>query len=362
MIRQLKALVISHFKEFFREPEVIFWVFFFPIGLSWILGIAFDIKGENTRVIGVIENSNSTNATLHQLIQQAAARYASTPSKYFSAGIKNPFNFIFTDRQGALTALKQGKFEVFIELSVKNGKLLYYFDPKNSEARLTFLLLEKYFSPGESKGIESQPAPLVIPGSRYIDFLIPGLLAMEIMNSAMWGIGWSLIEFRSKKLLRRMAASPMNRNIFVLSHIIARLAFGIIEFLAIYLFALFYFKVKIQGSLIALGIVYISSIFAFGGMAMLFAARTASTRVGNGIINVITLPMMMLSGIFFSYHNFPDWAIPIIQLLPLALITDSIRSIFLEGTRIPQILVPSLALLTLGIIFISISLKIFKWY
>jgi ABC-2 type transport system permease protein len=361
MMRQLKALVASQVKEFYREPEVVFWAFFFPVLLSWVLGIAFDVRGESARVVGALELESNRGGTLHKLIEKSHQRYAGSSSKYFSAKNKNPFEFMFTDKEGALRAIKQGKIEMFIELAT-DGKIKYYYDPKNSDARLSFLLLEKYFFPPEQHAADSEPVPLVLPGSRYIDFLIPGLLGLEIMNSSMWGIAWSLIEMRSKKLLRRMAASPMNRNVYVLSQIITRLAFGVVEFLAIYLFAFFYFKVRIEGSIAALIMVFISSNIAFGGLAFLLGAHSASTRVGNGIINAVTLPMMMLSGIFFSYHNFPSWAIPMIKLLPLTLITDCIRAIFLESAGIPRVLLPSCILFASGIIFTAASLKIFKWY
>src|SRR4030042_6993600 len=157
MIRQLKILVISQFKEFFREPEVIFWVFMFPIILSWILGIAFGIKGEGTRTVGVLDKDGS----LHKLMEQAEKYHASVPFKYFSSKTKHPFKFLFTDREGALTALRDGKIEIFIEEVQDGTKIKYHYDPKSSEARLTFLLLEHYLFPGETSEHESEPVALV---------------------------------------------------------------------------------------------------------------------------------------------------------------------------------------------------------
>jgi ABC-2 type transport system permease protein len=185
---------------------------------------------------------------------------------------------------------------------------------------------------------------------------------MGIMGSAMWGIGWSLIEMRMKKLLRRMAATPMRKSIFLGSFFVTRLIINAIEFAAIFLFAFFYFGVRVEGSVPALVMVLISGNLAFAGLAVFTASRTANSRVGNGLINSVTFPMTLLSGVFFSYHNFPDWAVPIVRKLPLTLLADSIRSIFTEGAGFAVTLLPTLTLVLIGLVFFAVGIRIFRWY
>jgi ABC-type multidrug transport system permease subunit len=204
--------------------------------------------------------------------------------------------------------------------------------------------------------------PLTITGTRYIDFLVPGLIAMGVMMSCMWGISYGLIEKRSKKLLRRMVATPMKKSHFLIALISVRTAMNFIESSVLFLFALFAFKMTIQGDISSLILLFFAGNIAFSGLAVLVSSHTSNTEVGNGLINFVVMPMMVLSGIFFSYHNFPDWSIPVIQKLPLTMLADGIRSIFNERAGYHQVATPILVLTLTGILFFLSGLKIFKWH
>jgi ABC-2 type transport system permease protein len=182
------------------------------------------------------------------------------------------------------------------------------------------------------------------------------------MNSCIWGIGWGLVESRMKKLLRRMVATPLKKPIFFTSHMIVRIVLGTLETFLLILFSYMYFGTHITGSIPAFITVFLSGIFAFAGIAILMASRTSKTEVANGLVNAVTLPMMILSGIFFNYHNFPDWAVPIIQALPLTLVADSIRSIFIEGAGFIEVLRPVIILCAIGLVTFTAGLRVFKWY
>ncbi len=150
--------------------------------------------------------------------------------------------------------------------------------------------------------------------------------AISIINACLWGIGWNLIELRIKKLLRRMVATPLKKSVFLLSHGLNRMFISAAELLLLYVFAHFYFDITIQGSLLALSLIFLSGYSAFAGIAVLISSRAENTQSGNGLINSVTLPMFILSGIFFSYHNFPNWIIPYVEVLPLTILTNSLES------------------------------------
>jgi len=210
--------------------------------------------------------------------------------------------------------------------------------------------------------LTSKVQPLLLKGTRYIDFLVPGLIAMGIMMSAIWGLGYGLIERRSKKLLRRMVATPMKKSHFLISLMAVRTTMSFVEGVLLFVFSWLVFGVTIQGSIPALLLIFLAANFAFAGIAIVVSSRTASTEVGNGLINAVTTPMFVLSGIFFSYHNFPGWAVSFIKLLPLTTLADSIRSIFIEGAGFAEIAIPFFVLTTIGVVFFSIGLKFYKWY
>jgi len=356
MIRQLFYMLSVQMKEFFREPGVIFWAFVFPVIIAWTLGIAFAGKRDIPVTVGVIKKDGAS--AVSELIKKktAESRKKGPSTNRESAQYEN-FRFVYYTGDDAIRAVKKGIINLFIADS-PDGSAEYHFDPDSQDATSLHLRLEKYFYGGPSGRI----VPLSSPGNRYIDFLIPGLIAMQIMNSCLWGVGWSLIEWRIKKLLRRMCATPMRRSVYMMSHFLSRLALSVFELSILYLFAYIYFDVRIQGSITALLMMLAIGNMAFTGMAVFFSSRADNARVGNGILNAITMPMMVLSGIFFSYHNFPEWAVPVVSKLPLTILADSIRSVFIEGAGMADVAVPGSILALTGAAFFIAGVKIYKWY
>jgi ABC-2 type transport system permease protein len=346
MHTSLFQLILNTFRVFFREPAIIFWAVLFPIIMAWVLGIAFSNKGESVRTVYVTATSEVPEML--------------TGEKVFAEDTGNGSRIKFkkTSEEEALKAIRQGVIVLYVE--VVDDSLIYHFDPMNSDAQVTHLILERGVR--ESKAKNSAIEPLHTRGTRYIEFLVPGLIALGIMNSCIWGIGWSLIETRMKKLLRRMVATPMKKSVFLSSYIVTRIVLGGFETLLLLLFARLYFGTEISGSILAFIIVFLAGIFAFSGIAILVASRTSKTEVANGLVNLVTLPMMILSGIFFNYHNFPDWAVPVIQVLPLTLLADSIRAVFIDAGGLSEILKPVAILALTGVVTFVAGLKFFRWY
>ena len=143
---------------------------------------------------------------------------------------------------------------------------------------------------------------------------------------------------------------------------IVRMAMNLIESALLLIFAYLVFDITIQGNPAALLAIFLAGNIAFAGIAIFVSSHTEKTETGNGLINVVVMPMMVLSGIFFSYHNFPEWSLPFIQKLPLTLLADGLRSIFIEGAGFSEISVPAAILTAIGIFFFSVGLKIFKWH
>jgi ABC-type multidrug transport system permease subunit len=243
-------------------------------------------------------------------------------------------------------------------------KAEYHFDPMNSDAELTYLKLSSIIGEGEVMPVKNyaEIRTLTVTGTRYIDFLVPGLISMGVMMSCMWGISYGIIEKRSKKLLRRMVATPMKKSHFLIALVSVRLVMNFIESMVLFLFALFSFKMTIQGDITALLLIFVAGNIAFSGIAVFVSSHTSNTEVGNGLINFVVTPMMVLSGIFFSYQNFPEWSLPVIKNLPLTMLADGIRSIFNEGAGYSHVAYPILILTLTGIVFFFAGLKIFKWH
>ncbi len=332
-----------------REPEVLFWSLVFPIVLSGVLGLAFANQEPLTHQVAVVQNNyTATNPTIQRLM-------ASKPP----ADTKDEPKFAFLPlaKDAAFLQLKKGGVTVIIEPQ-DASKVAYHFDPQNKEAQMQYWQLEKKLTISSQTTVE----PIRTQGSRYIDFLIPGMLAYGIMSSCIWGIGWNLIEFRIKKLLRRIVATPLNRAEFLLAQFTVRLILSFVEVAVLFLFAYWLFGIRIQGSWLAALAVFLVCNAAFGGIAILIAARPDKTTVGNGIVSFTTLSMLVLSGIFFSYTSFPAWVIGFIKYLPLTLAADMLRGVFNEGLGMADIAGKLLILLSYGIVCFWAGLRWFKWY
>lgn len=329
MARTIKELLLLQFRSFFREPGVVFWAIAFPMILSGLLGAAFARK---------------QTPPLPVMLVGAAREIA--PSKYLS--------FSRGSEEQARLALKRGKVVLAV---AADGRFLM--DINNPEAELALRRVKDAMGGHDAmQGIAAMDAK----GSRYIDFILPGLFASAVINSCLWGVGWVLIDYRQKKFMRRMVATPMRPFEFFTSLFIGRVLLNLIEFGTLFAFSKLLFGVEIQGSLGAFALVYGSGLLAFFGLAVAVASRTSAPQVGIGIINAITLPMMVISGMFFSYERFPEAFHPVLRLFPPTMMVDSLRAIMNEGAGLAQVLPTAGALSLMGAACLWLGAKIFKWY
>jgi ABC-type multidrug transport system permease subunit len=349
---QLYRLIICRFLETLREPEVLFWGIVFPVLISIGLGLAFMQKSESKFNIMLVENNPTELDSLLAVYGQKSEKNGKTMITWRVNDEmlgNTQFNFIHDNWSDAIIALKRGEADIIITDSL--AQVRYHFDPRNAQAELVYMKLSDLLqSPSNERTTQQQLSPLTLKGVRYIDFFVPGLIAFGLMASLLWGVSYTIIECRSQKLLRRMIATPMKKSNFLIAIIFVRTLMNVVEALIIFFFAWLLFGIHIQGSIGALAILFIAGNIAFAGIAVLLSCRTSKTEAGTGLINAVQMPMMILSGIFFSYHNFPEWSIGAIKLLPLTALADGMRSIFNESAGCIEIGSPSIALSAFGII------------
>jgi ABC-2 type transport system permease protein len=362
---QLYQLTLTQFLETVREPSVLFWGMVFPVLISIGLGLAFTQTAASKFHIAMVEKQATALDSLLNIYGKQSQHHDKTMYTWTVADNtlgNTELNFTKSTMKEAIVALKRGEADVIITDSL--GKVCYRFDPHNSQAQLIYMKLS-YLMKHPTKVASTEQGriePLTLKGARYIDFLIPGLITLGILNALMWGISYAIIERRSQKLLRRMVATPMKKSNFLIAMMLVRFLMNLIEAGVLFFFAWLFFGIVIQGNIGALLAILFAGNVAFAGIAVLIACHTSKTEVGTGWINAVTMPMMILSGIFFSYHNFPEWSMGFIKALPLTALTDGVRSIFNEGAGWMDIATPSLLLTGVGVICFILGLKVFKWY
>ena len=368
---QLIQLIYTQIMATVREPGVLFWGIVFPILMSLGLGVAFTQKADMIRNVAVVGNYDVRGQKSEIgvfLRDHAKISETRKGEEIYTVTVKNEklgntiFNFRVLEWDQAIVELKRGTLNVIMD--ERNDTVRYHFDPLNPDAQLVYLKLTDLMKDHEDL-LPADPAdiePLTLEGTRYVDFLIPGLIALGVISSCMWGISYGIIEKRAKKLLRRMVATPMKKSYFLISLMTVRIGMNFVESALLVLFTYFAFGITIQGDPSALIAIFIAGNIAFTGIAIFISSHTSNTEIGNGLINAVTMPMMVLSGIFFSYHNFPEWSIGFIRALPLTMLADGIRAVFNEGAGWMEIGIPTAVLTGIGILFFGTGLRIFKWH
>ncbi len=338
----LFELTVARLKEFVREPEAMFWVFAFPIILALALGFAFRERGPEKIPIGIVAESGDA-AILQHLVRSPALL-----PRIFS-------------RQEAFERLHAGKVSLLVEKDV-NG-YTYHFDETRPDSRIARLETDDVLqqAAGRKTAVPVQQILVTEKGSRYIDFLIPGLLGMNLMGTGMWGIGFSVVTARTKKLLKRLVATPMRKSDYLLAQMLSRLVFLVVEVTILLLFGRLVFGVPMRGSIFTLALICLLGAVAFSGLGLLIASRARTIEAVSGLMNITMMPMWILSGVFFSSERFPDALQPVIRALPLTALNESLRAVMLEGAGLPMIASQLLILSAWTLVSFSIALRIFRW-
>jgi ABC-2 type transport system permease protein len=338
---QLVELTLVRLREFVREPEALFWSFLFPIIMTCALGAAFSSTTGGRFVVGVAQTEGSERITT---ALQRDARFAIRA----------------VESDDVERALRDGRAAVVV---VPGTPIVYRYDEARAESQAARLAVDATLqrAAGRVDLFTAEEQPVSAVGSRYIDWVIPGLLGMGIMSTGMWSVGFSIATARSRKLLKRFVATPMVRGYYLASFVLSRFVFLAVEAFVLLVFAWLAFDVTVQGSLFTLAIVCIVGALTFGAMALLVASRAKTIEAMSGLLNFVMLPMWLLSGVFFASSNFPDVAQPLIQALPLTALIDALRDVTNDGASLRRVGSELGILTTWGAASFVTALKLFRW-
>lgn len=337
----LVELTRARFREFLREPEAVFWVFAFPVIMTCALGLAFRSRGQEPVIAGVAEVAGADQ------VAAALERDGGFTVRRIPAGD--------VDR-----AVRDGRAPVVV---VPGTPPAYRFDEGRADSHVARLAVDRALQRAAGRADVFTPVEQPVPavGSRYIDWLVPGLLGMNIMSTGLWGVGFAIVQARTKKLLKRLVATPMSKAHYLLSHVLSRLLFLAMETTVVVGFAWVAFDVKVHGSLWSLALLALLGALAFGGLGLLLASRVRTIEAVSGLMNLVMLPMWVLSGVFFAASNFPDVMQPVIGALPLTALIDALRAVANDGQPLSALL-PEIGVLTAwGSVSFGLALRLFRW-
>ncbi|HKW46133.1 MAG TPA: ABC transporter permease [Gemmatimonadaceae bacterium] len=340
----LVQLSSVRFKEYLREPEAVFWTFAFPIILAIGLGIAFRNRPAEVVHVAVVGPSAAASRVVTSARADSGLAVELLPADSASA------------------ALRIGRVALVV-VPRADGTVEYQFDETRPDARNARLLVDNAIQHGYGRvnTVGVSETHVRERGSRYIDFVIPGLLGMNIMGSSIWGLGFTIVDARRKKLLKRLVATPMSRVEYLLAYLISRIVLLVAEVVVLLGFAAIFFGVPVRGSVIQLSLIILASVFAFGGLGLLIASRAQTIEGASGLMNVTMMPMWVLSGVFFSSENFPRAFQPLIQALPLTATNNALRASMLRGEGWTVVGPEILLLVVWAIATLWLALKWFRW-
>ena len=336
----LIQLTLVRIREFTREPEAVFWAIVFPILLTAGLGIAF--RSQSAEVVSIA----TTSPDLAQSLRQEPT-----------------FDVQLLEGEPARQALRTGRVALLAERGTDGRAVTYRYDDTSPQARNARVLADRAI---QRAGGRVDPVAVTDDlvretGSRYVDFLVPGLVGLGIMSNAVWGLGFSIVDSRRRKLIKRLVATPMSRTYYLLSYLLWRMLILVVEVAVPIGFGALAFGVPVRGRLFDLVIVCVTASLAFSSLGVLIACRARTIEAVSGLMNLIQVPMWILSGVFFSAQRFPDVVQPFIKALPLTAVIDALRAHMLQGAGLAQ-LAPQLGVLAAWLVVcFALALKLFRW-
>lgn len=346
---ELRELTRVRVLGMIREPEAVFWVFVFPLVLAAVLGFAFRS--------GKVEPSRVAVAPAASAAALVEALEAAEDIEVLT----------YDEREEALAQLRTAAVDALVspgsgEAGQGEGAPLIRFDSARAEAETARLRIERALAlAAGAPAPDVELDPVTETGSRYVDFLFPGLIGMNLMGTGIWGIGFAIADVRRRKFLKRLLVTPMRRSSFLLSFMFARLIFLVAELAVLTTFGAWILGVPFRGDVVSYALVSLLGAIVFAGLGILIASRVRTIEGVSGLMNVVMLPMWLASGVFFSYERFPEFTHAALRLLPLTALNDALRGILLDGQSIlshgPEVAVMA----AWGVVSFAVALRIFRW-
>ncbi len=341
----LAQLVSARLREFYREPEAVFWVYVFPLLMTIALGIAFRNQPIERFKVDVCRGSRA--AELEQLLGQ-----------------DERFDLTVHDTNTCFQRLRTGKTDVVVAASDSaTTQYEYHFDPTRPGSQVARHAVDDAIQRGAGRTdpVAVSNVERSEPGGRYIDFLVPGLLGMGLMGGGLWGVGFVTVDMRIRNLLKRFVATPMKKSHFLAALMISRMSGMVPEVLVLLTFSWLVFGVVVRGSLVAVTVLIVLGAVMFSGIGLLVASRARTLEAVSGLMNFVMLPMWLMSGIFFSPERFPQILQPFIKLLPLTPLIAALRAVILDATPLTSLTIELLIMVGWTVVSFALALKWFRW-
>jgi ABC-2 type transport system permease protein len=360
-MKTLLQLYIASLKEFIREPMTLFWTMAFPILFILIFGLVFSDPDSPSYEIGLAVNDEGPAG------EALAEAFRSVPVFEITEG----------ERDDLIEQLKNGDLRTVVVIpdglseAVQAGdtaQVETIYDPSNTTSAQIVLAIIRQIVDSVDRGIQNAPVqleveatPITAEDAGFIDFFLPGILGMSLMQTGLFGTAPVLVAMREQQILRRLGATPLPRSILLASQVMMRLTIGFAQMAVIIGIGILGFGMNIEQSpLLLIGFVVLGAL-AFVAMGYMIAGLAKTQDAVNGISSLLNFPMMFLSGIFFPIEVMPEWLRPVVSIIPLTYLGDALRQIIVGAPPAYPLLLDAGVLVGCMVVCGLMALRFFRW-
>ena len=339
-MKKILAVLSARNKEFIRDRSALAWNLLFPFAVVIGFGFMFTGRGQDVYKVGVVGEEGV-------LENPDEGSFLALP--HIEWVVVEP-----ADKGEAIEKLGRHQYDLIVEPGTSPPK--YWV---NSESPKGTLLEPVLF--GTAGGDAWEKGTVTGAEIRYVDWLLPGLLAMNMMFSCLFGVGYVLVRYRKNGVLRRLKATPLSAFEFLSAQVGSRLILVMVVTAIIYFGTFFLIHFQMLGNVLSLFIVFTLGAICLIALGLLIAARTASEEFAGGLLNLATWPMMFMSGVWFSLEGTPEWVQMASNVFPLTHVINAARAIMTEGASLADVWPQILAILGMTLVFSLIGSAMFRW-
>jgi len=348
MWRRILAVLVARNREFYRDRTGLGWNIFMPILM--VLAFAFIFSGEpgDQLKIGVVTADGVLPRSPTGLLALRHIRFVP-----------------FANVGPAIPKVERHQLDLLVDLRARPP--VYWVNLESPQGYLAERLMlgaeRAGLGTGGEPGSEPGPERRTLSGAAvsYADWVLPGVLAMNVMFSSLWGVGWVIVRYRKNGVLRRLKATPLSPFEFLAAQVLSRLLVVLGASLVVYVGAALLLEFPMRGSYVALVLVYAAGALCLISLGLIVSSRLRTEELADGVLNLISWPMLLLSGVWFSMEGTSPAAQFVSRLSPLTHLVDAARQVMIDGAGVADVIPDVLLLAGLALALLALAARLFRW-
>ena len=337
MLKRIYAVFVARNREFVRDRGSLAWNLLMPIILVFGLAFVFGGEGRHQYTVGVLQAGTEIVASEHPFLEVRFIEFVPV-----------------SDEADGFRKVERHRLDLLVRFSDRR----YWINPESPRGYIAERLL---LQSDAAAGGQMQKAQITGDPIRYVDWVLPGILGMNMMFSCLFGVGYVVVRYRKNGFLKRLRATPLRPAEFIIAQVASRLLLVLVVTAFVYAATHFILDTRMEGSYFTLCIVAIVGGISMVSLGLLIAARVTSEELAGGLLNMISWPMMILSGVWFSLEGAGPAVQGVAKIFPLTHVLDSARAVMLDGATLVDI-APSMIMLTLlSLAFLALGARFFRW-